>query len=92
MARTQAERDANDMIEAAIEAYREAYLDAHPEAVRGILQDWIVVAAENKPDADEACDALLIIMPGGGIPTYRAIGLLEMGRRYVMESSEEEDV
>lgn len=86
MPRTPEEIASNDAVEAAIEAYRQAYKAAHPEAVMGTLVDWIVVAAEivpgDNPDDDET--AYSIIMPQGGIPTYRANGLLSMGKRYVM--------
>ena len=85
MARSQEERDTNDMIEAAIEAYREAYRNNHAEATHGTLTDWIVVAAETKPDMDDPAEdvtAYSIIMPNGGIPWYRARGLLEAGNHY----------
>lgn len=92
MARSDAERATNDAIETALLAYRDAYAAAHPEARVGALVDWIVVAAEVVPGAtpDEDVTAYSIIMPGGGIPAYRAAGLLEMGKGYVTTGSEEE--
>lgn len=84
--RTPEEREANDAIETAIERYRKAYRDAHPEAVQGTLTDWIVVAAETAPDledAEEDVTAYTIIMAGGGIPWYRSIGLLTAGKHYL---------
>jgi len=94
MARTQEERDTNDLIEAAIEAYREAYRNAHPEATHGTMTDWVVIAAETKPNMDEPEDdvtAYSIIMPGGSIPWYRARGLLQAGIHY-LGLQEEDDV
>jgi len=95
VARSQEERRTNDAIEAAIEAYRIAYRDANPEATHGTMTDWIVIAAETKPDMDDPEDdvtAYSIIMPGGGIPWYRARGLLEAGIRYLaMPDKEEHD-
>lgn len=86
MSRTPEEVATNDAIEAAIEAHRQAYKAANPDESIGTLVDWIVVAAEivpgDTPDDDET--AYSIIMPSGGIPTYRATGLLSMGKRYVM--------
>lgn len=86
MSRTSEEKATNDAIEEAIEAYRRAYKVAHPEATMGTLTDWIVVAAEIIPgeDPDDDETGYSIIMPGGGIPIYRANGLLSMGKRYVM--------
>lgn len=86
MARTPEERATNDAIEAAIEAYREVYRVDHPEATHGTLVDWIVIAAEIKPDMDDSSEditAYSIIMPNGGVPWYRSRGLLEAGIRYL---------
>lgn len=90
MARTPAEKATNDAIEMAIDAYRKAYMEANPEdeEVRyGTLVDWIVVAAETKPDlngeAEDDITAYSFIMPGGSIPWYRARGLLEAGITYL---------
>lgn len=93
MARTQEEKDANDGIEAAIEAYREAFRKAHPDATAGTTTDWIVVAAEvvpNMEDPDEDVTAYSIIMPRGGIPWYRARGLLEAGISYLTHPVEDQ--
>lgn len=82
MPRSDVEKATNDAIEAAIDAYREAYRATHPNSVHGTLVDWIVVAAETKADMsdpDEDVTAYSIIMPGGGIPWYRGRGLLEAG-------------
>lgn len=90
--RTPEERAANDGIEAAIEAYRLAYHKAHPDSAYGTLTDWIIVAAEVEPnmeDPDEDVTAFSIIMPGGGIPWYRARGLLEAGVQYLKGPKEE---
>lgn len=92
MARTQEEKDANDMIEASLLAYRDAYAAAHPDARVGTLTDWIVVAAEIVPGEDPEDDetAYSVIMPGGGIPGYKAAGLLDFGKAYVMGSTSED--
>jgi len=93
MARSQEEHDTNDMIEAAIEAYREAYRNNHAEATHGTLTDWIVIAAETVPnmeDSSEDVTAYSIIMPSGGIPWYRGRGLLEAGIRYLELPDNEE--
>ena len=77
---------ANEAIEAAIEQFRIAYAAAHPEATQGTLVDWIVIAAETKPDmedSDNDLTAYSIIMPGGGIPWYRSMGLLAAGKHYL---------
>src|SRR5678816_1149698 len=82
MARTPEEIAANEAIEKAIEGYRDAYRIAHPDATFGTLVDWVVVAAEIKPNMEDAAEdvtAYSIIMPGGAIPWYRARGLLEAG-------------
>lgn len=81
---TEAERAAKAEIEAAIEKYRVAFADAHPEATQGVLGDWIVVAAETKVDPDdpeEDLTAYSVIM--NGQPWYRSIGLLAAGRHYL---------
>ena len=93
MARTQEEKDANDMVEAAILAYKDAYAAAHPEARVGTLVDWIVVAAELVPgeDPDDDETAYAVIMPGGGIPGYKAVGLLEFGKKYAMGGSDDSE-
>jgi hypothetical protein len=86
MSRTQAERDANDMIDAAIEAYREAYRAAHPEATHGVLGAWIVVASEtvaNMEDPEDDVTAYSIIMANGAIPSYQSYGLLAIGKRFI---------
>lgn len=86
MARTPEERMTNEGIERAINAFREAYRDNHPEATHGTLTDWIVVAAEIKPDMENPDDdvtAYSIIMAGGSIPWYRAYGLLRAGMHYL---------
>ena len=93
VARTQAERDANKKIEEAINGFREAYMDAHPEATRGTLIDWIVVAAEVEADDDDPADdvtAYSIIFPGGAMPWYRARGLLEAGIYYLSRPEEDD--
>lgn len=93
MERSAEEMAANEAVEAAILAYRDAYAAAHPEAKVGTLMDWIVVAAEVIPGAKPYDDetAYSIIMPGGSIPHYRADGLLSMGKRYIQgyESDDE---
>lgn len=94
MARTPEERATNDAIEAAIEAYREAWRVSHPESTHGTLVDWIVIAAETKPDMEDSSEditAYSIIMPGGGIPWYRARGLLEAGITYLELPNEERE-
>lgn len=85
MARTPAEREATEAIERALLQYRDAYAAAHPEARNGALVDWIVVAAEVLADGDPEDDetAYSVIMPHGGIPHYRAYGLLQMGQHYL---------
>ena len=83
--RSEEERKTNDAIEAAIDAYRVAYRAAHPEATHGTLTDWVVVAAETKPDMEDPSEdvtAYSIIMPNGGIPWYRSMGLLQAGVHY----------
>lgn len=90
MARTARERAANDAIEAAIDEYRAAYQEAHPEVRLGTTVDWIVVAAETIPDMNDSAEdetSYSVIMPGGGIPTYRARGLLAAGIQYVVDES-----
>lgn len=83
--RTEEEKASNDAIEATLLAYRDAYAAAHPEARVGTLTDWIVVAAELVPgdDPDDDETAYSVIMPNGGIPGYKAEGLLRMGIRYI---------
>lgn len=86
MSRTPEERAANDAIEVAIDAYREAYRAAHPDCTHGTMVDWVVIAAETKAnmeDPSEDVTAYSIVMPGGGIPWYRARGLLEAGIAYL---------
>ena len=86
MSRTPEEKATNKAIEAAIEAFRTAYHEAHPDSSMGTLVDWIVVAAEAIPDAKDPADdvtAYSIIMPGGAMPSYRARGLLEIGIQYL---------
>lgn len=90
--RTPEERAANDAIEAAIDAYRRIYCEAHPEATNGTLTDWIVVSAETKPDMENPDDdvtAYSIVMPGGGIPWYRARGLLQAGCEFLSGTERE---
>lgn len=90
--RTPKERETNDAIEAAIDAYRRAYCASHPDATDGTLTDWIVVAAETKPDMENPDDdvtAYSIVMPGGGIPWYRARGLLEAGVTFMSGTERE---
>lgn len=88
MPRTEREQKANDAIEAALLEYRDAYAEAHPDVRVGTITDWIVVATElvagegGNPDDDVQTYA--IIMPNGGIPNYRAVGLLKMGMHYTM--------
>lgn len=92
MARTQAEKDASDALELAIDAFRIAYNNAHPDATDGTIVDWIVVAAETKPnlsDPDDDVTAYSIIMPNGGIPWYRARGLLQAGIFYLSDPVED---
>jgi hypothetical protein len=86
MARSHEERIANEALEVAIDAFRAAFMKAHPDNAYGTLVDWIVVAAETKPDMEDASEdvtAYSIIMPGGGIPWYRARGLLQAGIEYL---------
>lgn len=90
--RSEAERVASVAIESAIEQYRDAYRAAHPDATYGTMTDWVVIAAETKPDMDdpdEDITAYSIIMPGGGIPWYRARGLLEAGIHYLAMPTED---
>lgn len=83
---TPEERAAISALEAAIEAYRVAYSKAHPEALQdGTLIDWLVIAAALKPDAKDPEDDLTtytVMMAGGSIPWYRAMGLLMAGKHY----------
>lgn len=86
MARSPEEREANEAIEAAIEQYRAVWQKYHPESQEGTLVDWIVVAADTKPDLEDSSDDVTsysIIMPKGGMPWYRARGLLEAGIEYM---------
>lgn len=58
------------------------------------MVDWVVVAAETKPDMENPDDDLTaysIIMPNGGIPWYRARGLLEAGIKYLELEDAERD-
>lgn len=83
---SEAETAATAAIEAAIEQYRAAYKASHPEAEFGILGDWIIVAAETVPDMEDSDNdrtAYSVMMTRGGIAGYRALGLLETGKRYV---------
>lgn len=81
---TPRERAAKAQIEAAIEEYRAAYAEAHPEATQGVLGDWIVVAAETKPDLeDEENDLTAYSIIMNGMPWYRSIGLLAAGKHYL---------
>jgi hypothetical protein len=92
MARTLAEKEASDELELAIDAFRKAYIAAHPDVTDGTLVDWIVVAAETKPnlnDPDDDVTAYSIIMPNGGIPWYRARGLMQAGIYYLDEPTED---
>jgi len=93
MTRSTEERATNDAIEDAINAYREAFRQTHPDATHGTIVDWIVVAAETKPnmeDSEEDITAYTIIMPNGGIPWYRARGLMEAGVKYLSLEEVEE--
>jgi hypothetical protein len=76
-------------LEAAIEAYRAAYIKANPDSTDGVLVDWIVISAETKPDmtdAEEDVTAYSIIMRDGS-PWYRAMGLLQAGRHYLTHNT-----
>lgn len=86
MARTAREKAATAAIEAAIQEYNLAFKEAHPEAELGTIVDWIIVAAEgvaDSEDPDEDRTLYSIIMPGGGIPYYRARGLLVAGESLI---------
>jgi len=89
--RSDREKAANDAIEAALVEYRDAYAEAHPEARVGTLMDWIVVAAEmlpgDSPEDDET--AYSVVMPGGNMASYKAIGLLRMGLYYIGDNSDD---
>lgn len=91
MATTAEERSAKAAIEDAIERYREAFRKAHPESTHGTLTDWILVAAEIKPnmeDPDEDFVAYSIVT--NNLPWYRARGLMEAGIQF-MNGVEETD-
>lgn len=91
--RTQAEKDATEAIEAAIESYRVAYRLAHPESNNGTLTDWVVIAAETNAVGDDAEDDITsysIMMNSGATPWHRSRGLLEAGIHF-MEGQIHED-
>lgn len=56
------------------------------ESVVGVVNDWIVVAAETKPDLYDATNdvtAYSVLMAGGGLPWHRAAGLLRAGMQHL---------
>lgn len=84
MPRTQAQINADDNLEAAIQRCIIAYRDGDSRS--GLLGDWIVVAVETTFVAgagDDDLDFYSILTNGGGLPFYKSVGLLEAGRRYL---------
>lgn len=83
MTRTQEQIEADDALTAAIEQCARAYLEEPNEMY---LMDWFVVTARSGLD-EEAPESYDIFMPGGGIPTYRALGLLKAAERIVIDTT-----
>ena len=83
MARTKRQKDAEAALEAAIIETAAAWAEGDDDSVGDtVLTDWIVVTAEIKPnmaDADEDETVYSILMSNGGLPMYKALGLLHAG-------------
>jgi hypothetical protein len=86
MARTQRQKDADAALELALIEASHAYLEGDDGAIIGTMTDWIVVTAEVKPnmdDPDEDVTVYSVMSTGGGLPLYRALGLLQCGLKYI---------
>jgi hypothetical protein len=57
---------------------------------RLLLIDWVVVSAWAVPDNEEETSYFLAF-PNGTIPSYRARGLLDMGRELMIENDRKDE-
>lgn len=81
--KTNEQREADLELEAALMRVSRAYSDV--QEAQGVLGDWICVTAETRmgAESDEDETYYTIAMSGGGIPDYRAFGLLDIGARMI---------
>lgn len=85
--RTQEQIEAELELTAAIERMTRAYTEDLTEGGAGMyLMDWFVITARAGVDED-AAESYDVFMPGGSIPTYRALGLIKSAERIVIDTT-----
>lgn len=90
MAQTDRQKAATIALEAAIVEASAAW--AGPDNDGMVIVDWVVVAAEIKPDLqdpDGDRTGYSILMTGGGLPWYKAVGLLQAGAKILADPRED---
>lgn len=82
--RTPEQRDADVDLRAAIE--RVAQLQAPEGEDDGLLVDFVVVAQYTRfTDEGDETSAYFMQYPNGSIPSHRALGLLRLGMKFLMD-------
>lgn len=83
--RTPEQHRADDDLDVAIRA-----LAAAEEDDGGYVVDWLVVYACADP-ADDERTMYGCAYPGGSMPSYRILGLLEVARDHVLNADDDDD-
>ena len=85
MPRTEEQIAAEEALVQAMERLTRAYME-EPAETPMYLMDWFVITARSGLE-DEAPESYDVFMPGGSIPTYRALGLLASANRIIIDTT-----